>query len=96
MLTAVVPAINVLGCTSHKREFYGAFCGFEGFGGTGGTAGLALMYSRTKICKILLRFWMLERSRFCSLSSNVCHTEGKGDGMRWRIRTPDREPQDGD
>uniref|UniRef100_A0A0E9XWG9 Uncharacterized protein n=1 Tax=Anguilla anguilla TaxID=7936 RepID=A0A0E9XWG9_ANGAN len=37
---------------------------------------------------ILLRFWMDVRSRFCSLSSKVCQTEGKGVGMRWRIRTP--------
>lgn len=34
---------------------------------------------------------MVERSRFCSLSSNVCHTDGKGDGIRWRMRTPDRK-----
>lgn len=32
---------------------YGAFCGFEGIEGM---AGVALRYSRTKTCKILLRF----------------------------------------
>lgn len=41
-----------------------------------------LRYSRTKTCMILFKFWMVGRSRFCSLSSNVCHTEGNGVGMR--------------
>lgn len=36
---------------------------------------------------------MVDRSRFCSLSSNMCHTDGKGEGMRWRMRTPDGEAQ---
>ncbi len=81
--------------TSKKRKLskgmlacYGAFCGFVG------TLGLTLRYSSTKTCRILLRFWMAERSRFCSLSSNVCHTEGKGEGIRWRTRTPNGEAQD--
>lgn len=39
---------------------------------------------------------MVERSRFCSLSLNVCHTDGKGEGIRWTIRTPGREAQDED
>lgn len=42
---------------------------------------------------ILLRFSIEARSRFCSLSLNVCHTEGKGEGMRWRTCTPARERQ---
>lgn len=49
-----------------------------------------MRYSRTKICRILLRFSMEVRSRFCSLSSNVCHTEGKGVLMRWSTGTPAR------
>lgn len=80
----------------YAGNFYGALCGFEGTGVIKGTSGLALRYSRTKTCTILLRFWMVLRSRFCSLSSNVCHTDGKGDGIRWRQRTPDREEQGGD
>lgn len=67
--------------------FYSAVCGVAGM------AGLALRYSRTKTCRILLRFWMVERSKFCSLSLKVCHTDGKGEGIRWRMCTPDREPQ---
>lgn len=39
---------------------------------------------------------MVERSRFCSLSSNVCHTDGKGEGIRWRTRTPERKAWDED
>lgn len=47
-----------------------------------------LRYSSTKTCRILLRFSIVARSRFSSLSSNVCHTEGNGVGIRWRIWTP--------
>lgn len=73
--------------------FYGASCvkGSEVLEVSEGTTGLVLRYSRTKTWKILLRFWIAERSRFCSSSWNVCQTEGKGEGIRWRTRTPDGE-----
>lgn len=36
---------------------------------------------------------MVARSKFCSLSSKVCQTEGKGEGMRWRTWTPSGDGQ---
>lgn len=41
--------------------------------------------------KIFLRLDIVALSRAALLSLSVCHTEGKGDTIKWTIGTPRRE-----